>query len=132
MSIRSVLRRAATVAAVSAVAVVSLAGTASAVVAPYAQAAGSINADGTVRQSKAVLQVSKPDVGRYCIQLDVNTPVSELVATATPLSGAPWSTQIFVTAWPTSTCNNDESSLTILTGKATGGYQDAAFNFVVS
>ncbi|MFD0559012.1 hypothetical protein FB566_4968 [Stackebrandtia endophytica] len=132
MSISSALRRGAAVAAVSAAAVVALAGTASAVVAPYAQAAGSINADGTIRQSKAVLQVSKPDVGRYCIQLDVNTPINELVATATPLSGAPWDTQIFVTVWPTAACNHDNSALTVLTGKATGGYQDTAFNFVVS
>ena len=137
MSIRTAVLRVSTAVATTAIATAALVGAAAAapteaVQAPYAQAAGSINADGTIQNSKGVVSVNKPEAGRYCIQLETATPISDLVANATPRSGAAWNTQIFVTAEPNSRCGNRTDTLLVTTGNPTNGATDAPFNFTVA
>lgn len=98
--------------------------------APYAQAAAVVNANGTVDRSKGIKAVTKPAVGRYCLELeDDSLDVSKLVPIATAqLYGFEHDVQ--VTTAPNSECGSDPHTFLVGTGKP-NVWVDMAFTFLV-
>uniref|UniRef100_UPI003F4998D2 hypothetical protein n=1 Tax=Streptomyces chartreusis TaxID=1969 RepID=UPI003F4998D2 len=57
-------------------------------IAPYAQAAAVVNANGSVDRWYGVTNVEKGPLGVYVVEFDSSVDVANSVAIATPLSGA--------------------------------------------
>ncbi|MGW7576928.1 hypothetical protein [Streptomyces sp. NPDC054765] len=84
--------------------------------APYAQASGLINADGTVDRDKGIKSVTRGSTaGRFCVQLDnPRLNVSELTPVATMARGG-YPGQIYIDSNPASECGNKTDTILIIT-----------------
>ncbi|MFG2402717.1 hypothetical protein ACGFR8_00020 [Streptomyces brevispora] len=100
-------------------------------VAPYAQAAAVVNADGTVDRSKGIEAVTKTATGRYCVELeDKSLDVRKVVPTAT-LQLYAFDYDVQVVTKPDPQCGSDPHTLLVGTGKP-GIWADVAFTLIVS
>ncbi|MDH6580261.1 hypothetical protein [Kitasatospora sp. MAP5-34] len=99
-------------------------------IAPYAQAAAVVNSDGSVNRSKGIAGVTKPAVGRYCVELeDKEVDVTRLVPVAT-LQYTSFEYGIRISMWPDPTCGNRTDTFLVITGK-TNVWEDRAFSIVI-
>ncbi|TDD67796.1 hypothetical protein [Actinomadura rubrisoli] len=93
---------------------------------PGARAAASVNADGSVERSTGVTGVRKIGTGQYCIKLDPDINVTKAVPVATMRWNAPWDSNIYVRS---TGCTDQE--VFIITGSASKGFSDVAFDVIV-
>ncbi|MFF7050136.1 hypothetical protein ACFY94_17425 [Streptomyces griseorubiginosus] len=86
------------------------------VTAPYAQASGLINADGTLDRAKGIKSVTRGSIaGRFCVQLtDSRLDVSELTPVATLAMGG-YPGQIYVDSAPAAQCGNQKDTILVVT-----------------
>lgn len=103
--------------------------------APYAQASGLFNPDGTRLYSKGIKSFSKPRTGAYCVTFDdatrINVARSTPVATLYGVEGThPWGWTVYTATQPTATCNNAADTLTVFVGSNSGA-ADSPFFLVV-
>ncbi|MFF1344047.1 hypothetical protein ACFVYT_40580 [Streptomyces sp. NPDC058290] len=59
-------------------------------IAPYAQAAAVVKADGTILRAHGIQQVIPKGSGNYWIKVDSTVRLDRSVPVATPSPGAPW------------------------------------------
>lgn len=93
--------------------------------APYAQASGLFNPDGTRLYSKGIKSFTKVNPGEYCVTFDdvtrINVARSTPVATLYPVGGtAPWGWTVYTATQPTATCNNAADAITVYVGSNSG------------
>ncbi|MEV4558265.1 hypothetical protein AB0K51_14915 [Kitasatospora sp. NPDC049285] len=105
-------------------------GTGTKVTAPYAQAAAVVNSDGSINRSKGIAGVTKPAVGRYCVELeDKALDVTRLVPVAT-LQYTSFEYGIRISMWPDPVCGTRSDTFLVITGKP-GVWEDQAFSIVI-
>ncbi|GAA1239940.1 hypothetical protein GCM10009665_33500 [Kitasatospora nipponensis] len=105
-------------------------GTGTKVTAPYAQAAAVVNSDGSINRSKGIAGVTKPAVGRYCVELeDKSLDVTRLVPVAT-LQYTAFEYNIRISMWPDPVCGTRTDTFLVITGKP-GVWEDQAFSIVI-
>ncbi|MEU8325848.1 hypothetical protein AB0C33_46430 [Nonomuraea sp. NPDC048881] len=91
-------------------------------IAPYAQAAAQVNANGTITNSKNVTQiaevakVAKVGIGKYCVQLQSDISAARAVPIATLRSSADWRSEIYANL-ESSSCSGHPNSVFVYTGK---------------
>ena len=96
-------------------------------IAPYAQAAAVVKADGTVVRSKNVTEVKKVGNGEYRITVDQDIRLDRAVPIATLNRSADWGGEIFVTTKDTSATDH---TFQVLTGD-NGSASDQPFHVIV-
>ena len=100
------------------------------VTAPYAQAAAVINADGSINRSKGISNVTKPAVGKYCVELeDKDLDLTKLVPVAT-LQYTSFEYGIRISYWPHPDCGTRADTVHVITGMP-NKWEDRAFGIVV-
>lgn len=105
-------------------------GTGTKATAPYAQAAAVVNADGSINRSKGIAGVTKPAVGRYCVELaDKELDVTRLVPVAT-LQYTAFEYGIRISMWPDPQCGTRTDTFLVITGKP-NVWEDQAFSIVI-
>ncbi|MFI7688799.1 hypothetical protein ACIBQ6_06980 [Nonomuraea sp. NPDC049655] len=98
-------------------------------IAPYAQAAAQVNANGTITSSKNVTQVAKVGTGKYCVQLQSDISAARAVPIATLRSSADWRSEIY-TNLESSNCSGHPNSVFVYTGK-NGAAADEPFFLLI-
>lgn len=100
------------------------------VTAPYAQAAAVINSDGSINRSKGISNVTKPGVGKYCVELeDKSLDLTKLVPVAT-LQYTSFEYGIRISYWPHPDCGTRADTIHVITGMP-NKWVDQAFGIVV-
>ncbi|MFE9743130.1 hypothetical protein [Streptomyces sp. NPDC006477] len=98
--------------------------------APYAQAAAVVNADGSINRSKGISSVTKPAVGKYCVELeDKDLDLTKLVPVAT-LQYTSFEYGIRISYWPHPDCGGRADTIHVITGMP-NRWVDQAFGIVV-
>lgn len=98
-------------------------------IAPYAQAAAQVNANGTITNSKNVTSVTKVATGKYCVQLHSDVSAARAVPIATLRSSADWRSEVF-TNIDSSNCSGHPNSVLVYTGK-NGAAADEPFFLLI-
>ncbi|MER5326926.1 hypothetical protein [Streptosporangium roseum] len=98
--------------------------------APYAQAAAVVNSDGSINRAKGIVAVTKPAVGKYCVELeDKELDITRLVPSAT-LQYTSFEYGIRVSMWPDPVCGTRKDTFLVITGMP-NKWEDRAFSIVV-
>jgi hypothetical protein len=93
-------------------------------IAPYAQAAAVVKADGTILRAHGIQQVIPKGSGHYWIKVDSRVRLDRSVPVATPSHGAPWGSSAFIDVLST------EGVIRVLIQTINGG-TNAPFHLVV-
>uniref|UniRef100_UPI003F492CE7 hypothetical protein n=1 Tax=Streptomyces chartreusis TaxID=1969 RepID=UPI003F492CE7 len=99
----------------------------STVFAPYARAAGYIDAGGNLVRKKNITSVSRPETGKYVITVETTIKASESVCQATIDRSGDWGTEALagIPGNPP-----DDHTFVVWTGK-NGGASNQPFHFMV-
>jgi hypothetical protein len=103
-------------------------------IAPYAQACGVINADGSIDRAKGIKSVTLgKNVGRFCIELeDSRLDVTEITPVATlTLGGYPGFIYIEKGLSTEGECGNKKNTITVITANEKGGGEYKQFFILV-
>ncbi|MEU7039341.1 hypothetical protein ABZ958_37685 [Streptomyces sp. NPDC046237] len=99
--------------------------------APHAQAAAWVNADGTVRYSQGIAQVTNPSTGRYCVTLSAVKDINAVIPVATLVHAANGSSITLTRATPPQNlCNGTPDTILVNTHDKDGEFQNYSFDFV--
>ncbi|MEU6718051.1 hypothetical protein ABZ897_41840 [Nonomuraea sp. NPDC046802] len=98
-------------------------------IAPYAQAAAQVNANGTIENSKNVTDVTKVSTGKYCVRLHPDINAARAIPSATLRTTADWRSEIYANV-DSSTCSAHPNSIYVYTGK-NGAAADEPFFLLV-
>lgn len=99
------------------------------VFAPYAQAAVTVAANGTILKAKGIDSVTRPSAGNYCVK--VSDP--DLTASNSIHSTASHTYRVDVVSYvsPQSTCGSDPKSIRVIMVDQNGTIVNAAFSLAV-
>jgi hypothetical protein len=93
-------------------------------IAPYAQAAAVVKADGTILRAHGIQQVILKGSGNYWIKVDSRVRLDRSVPVATPSPGAPWGSSALIEVL------SAEGAIRVQIGTMNGG-NNAPFHLVV-
>lgn len=89
-----------------------------------------VNSDGSINRSKGISSVTKPTVGKYCVELeDKDLDLTKLVPVGT-LQYSSFECGIRISYWPHPDCGGRADTIHVITGMP-NKWVDQAFGIVV-
>ncbi|QXJ21710.1 hypothetical protein AGRA3207_002591 [Actinomadura graeca] len=96
--------------------------------APYARAAASVRANGTLEHGKNIVSSYKAGTGSYCVQVGSDIKLGNAVVLATPGSSR---AILGVVAGPTGTCHSRTDTVTVYSWAYNAAMLDTSFHLSI-